>query len=124
MTIERFMTANPHTIGRDLTLTVAHELMRKHGVRHLPVLHGGKLVGVLSQRDLYFLETFKDVEQDKVTVEEAMTPDPFIVELTAKLGDVARTMADHKYGAAIVVESGKVVGIFTAIDALHALTAA
>ena len=53
--VSAFMTPGPHTIGRDQTLAVAHRLVREHGIRHLPVLHGGKQVGDQSQRDLHFI---------------------------------------------------------------------
>ena len=53
-------------------MAAAHRLMRRHKIRHLPILQEGKLVGVLSQRDLYFLETLKDVNPEEVNVSEAM----------------------------------------------------
>jgi acetoin utilization protein AcuB len=52
LTVERFMTRSPLTIGQDQPLAAAHRMMREHRVRHLPVLDGGMLVGVVSQRDL------------------------------------------------------------------------
>jgi acetoin utilization protein AcuB len=60
-TIQKYMTPTPHTIGQEQTLQVAHDVMREHGVRHLPVLEGGKLVGLLSQRDLHLVETLREV---------------------------------------------------------------
>ena len=46
ITIEKYMTEFPHTIGDDLSLKTAQELMQKYHCRHLPVQHAGKLVGV------------------------------------------------------------------------------
>src|SRR5690606_1318822 len=77
--IERYMTQSPHTIGRDQTLAAAHRVMREHGIRHLPVLEGGKLVGIVSQRDLHLLETLDDVDPEQVEVSEAMTQDVYAV---------------------------------------------
>src|SRR5262245_23912033 len=102
--IKDHMTAGAHTIGRDQTLATAHRLMRDNGIRHLPVLDGGKLAGIVSERDLHFVETLGDVVPDQVSVEEAMTTDVFTVAPTANLRDVALSMADHKYGSAVVVE--------------------
>jgi acetoin utilization protein AcuB len=119
--IRDFVTRAPFTIGKSQTLNKAHELMRAHAVRHLPVLEGGKLVGLVSQRDLYFLETLRDVDPGSVLVEEAMTREPFTVPPGTSLARVARAMVRGKLGAALVVERGKVVGIFTAIDALRVL---
>ena len=123
LTISDCMTPHPFTVGHDIKLSVAHEMMRKHRVRHLPVLDAGRLVGVLSQRDLYYRETFTDAKVGDVAVEEAMTIDPYAVEATAPLADVAREMIRRRLGSALVVEHGKVVGIFTALDGLRALAA-
>ena len=61
------MTPQPVTIGRKQPLAIAHRMMRAHGVRHLPVLEHGELVGVVSQRDLYFLETIRDADPEEDT---------------------------------------------------------
>lgn len=119
--IERYMTKSAHTIGREQTLATAHRVMREHGFRHLPVLDGGKLVGIVSQRDLHLIETLADVNPDEVHVEEAMTSEVFTVAPDAPLAEVARRMADQKYGSAVVMTGNKVVGIFTAVDAERAL---
>ena len=119
--VSRYMTPHPHSIGRGQTLATAHEVMRKFGVRHLPVLEGGQIVGLVSLRDLHLIETLPDVDQAKLSVEEAMTPDPLTVTPDAPLGKLAREMAGHKYGAAVVVEGPRVVGVFTTVDALRAL---
>jgi acetoin utilization protein AcuB len=120
--VERFMTPHPHTIGMDQSLAKAHEMMRTHQIRHLPVLHGGKLVGIVSQRDLHLMETFGAIDQEKVTVEEAMTAEVYVVEPATHLAEVARTMAEHRFGSAIVMISSKVVGVFTMVDAARALS--
>ncbi len=120
--VERFMTPHPHTIGMDQSLAKAHEMMRTHQIRHLPVLHGGKLVGLVSQRDLHLMETFGAIDQEKVTVEEAMTAEVYVVEPTTHLAEVARTMAEHRFGSCVVMIAGKVVGVFTMVDAARALS--
>lgn len=119
--IQKYMTRGPQTIGQEQTLDVAHSVMRQHGVRHLPVLEAGKLVGVLSQRDLHLVETLRDVNPATTTVDEAMTSDVYITGPDAPLDEVASQMAEHKYGSAVIVERGKVVGMFTTVDALNAL---
>jgi acetoin utilization protein AcuB len=117
------MTPTPLTIGADQPLARAHHIMRTHRVRHLPVLEAGRLVGVVSQRDLYFIETLRDVDPAKVLVEEAMTRDPYVVGPSAELATAARAMVRRKLGAALVVERGRLLGIFTALDALKVLAA-
>jgi acetoin utilization protein AcuB len=119
--IRDFMTPAPHSIGRDQPLSIAHERMRGWGIRHLPVLEGGKLVGILSQRDALLIETLRDVDPAKVSVEEAMTSDVYLVSPDASLGEVASAMAEHKYGCAVVMNGAHLTGIFTTIDALRAM---
>lgn len=120
--ISAHMTPSPHSIGKDQTLERAHAAMRALGVRHLPVLHAGKLLGVVTQRDLYFLEALGDVDAGQVKVEEAMSQDVYTVPPDAELDAVARTMAEHKYGCAVVVDRDHVVGVFTTVDALRVLS--
>lgn len=117
--IDRHMTTSPHSIGREQKLSQAHKLMREHAIRHLPVLHAGKLVGVLSDRDLHLIETLRDVDPDKVLIDEAMSTTVYAVSPKTPLDEVVREMAQHKYGCAVVVDKGKVVGVFTTIDAMR-----
>ena len=120
-TIQKYMTAMPLTVRPDLPLSVADKLMHDHGIRHLPVLNGGQLVGLVSQRDVRLIETLKDVDPKVVTVEEAMSQDIYEIKPDTSLEEVAANMAEHKYGSAVVVDHGKVVGIFTTVDAMKAL---
>ncbi|HVW24460.1 MAG TPA: CBS domain-containing protein [Polyangiaceae bacterium] len=115
------MTAATHSVGKDQTLAVAHGLMQAHDIRHLPVLEGGKLVGVVSERDLYFLETIAGVDPAAELVEQAMSPDVYGVSPEIQIETVATEMAKHRYGCAVVVEGSKVVGVFTTTDALDLL---
>jgi acetoin utilization protein AcuB len=121
-TIRTFMTKGPQTIGHEQTLATAHEMMREHKVRHLPVLEAGKLVGILSQRDLHLIETLREVDPETTTVDEAMTADVYVTSPSTPLEEVAAAMAENKYGSAIIVDGKNVVGVFTTVDALHALT--
>ncbi len=120
-TVGEYTTKGAHTIAPHCTLEEAHKLMRELEVRHLPVLDGGKVVGIVSQRDLHLIETLRDVDPSKVEVGEAMTDDPYTVDPDAPLCDVARTMAGRHLGAALVKARGEVLGIFTTTDALRAL---
>jgi acetoin utilization protein AcuB len=101
-------------------MSEAHRLMRKHRVRHLPVLSRGRLVGLVSSGDLHLLETLDGVEPERVSVEEAMTPEPYCVRPEALLEEVVDVMAGNKYGSALVAQAGRVEGIFTTVDALEA----
>jgi acetoin utilization protein AcuB len=115
------MTTSPHSIGKDQTLERAHELMRTNHIRHLPVLDGGKLVGMITERDLHLVETLRDVDPSRVTVQDAMSTHVYAVQPDITLDVVADALAEHKYGSAVVLDNGKVVGIFTTNDACRAL---
>lgn len=121
-TVQKYMTMLPHTIGVDQPLAKAEEMMRRYRVRHLPVLDGGKLVGILSDRDIKLVETLKEVDPQEETVAETYTPDPYMTTPTASLSDVCAQMAEHKYGCVLVCDNYKLVGIFTWVDALRAFS--
>ncbi len=121
LTIGGWMTPAPHSVGRDQPIATAMRLMRLHAVRHLPVLEDAKLVGIVSERDMYFVQSIVGVDITKTKVEEAMTQGVYCVEPSASLRSVIAEMAEHRYGCAVVVEGKKVVGIFTTHDALDLL---
>ncbi|NOY89629.1 MAG: CBS domain-containing protein [Deltaproteobacteria bacterium] len=115
------MSESPITIGSKQSMASAAKLMKEHSIRHLPVLRGGQLVGVVSDRDVKIVESFADVDPETVSVDEAVSQEAYAVAPSEDLGKVVRHMHDHKYGSAVVMEGKKVVGIFTTIDALSAL---
>jgi acetoin utilization protein AcuB len=119
--IADFMTSMPHTVGSEQTITFAQKLMQKHGVRHLPVLHGGELHGIVSDRDLGMVAGLNEVNPDATTVEEAMTQEAYTVTKDTPLFSVLNEMLANKYGSAVVVEGNKIIGILTTHDALALL---
>ncbi len=121
--IDSLMTPTPHTIGGDQSVGRAKQMMHDHGIRHLPVLQGGKLIGVLTERDVRLIDTLTRREGDMLQVADAMTEAPYTTAPDRPIDEVATEMAEHKLGSAIVVQRGKVVGIFTTTDACRALAA-
>jgi acetoin utilization protein AcuB len=119
-TVEQFMTTSPHTISVKQTMAAAHQMMRTHHVRHLPVLGPEGLVGIVSDGDLHLVETLRDVDPAKVQVEDAMSQDVYAVSPTTPIDEVVTVMAERKLGSTIVSTNGKVVGIFTTVDACRA----
>jgi acetoin utilization protein AcuB len=119
--VKKYMTPSPLSIGPDQTLERAHEMMRTNQVRHLPVLKGGKLVGIVSERDLLLIETIRDVDPGRVPVEDAMSEHIYEVDADTGLDVVAEMLTEYKYGSAVVLERGELVGIFTTNDACRAL---
>jgi acetoin utilization protein AcuB len=119
-TIQKFMTTSPHSIGVEQPLSKAHDMMRTLGIRHLPVLHGGKLLGMLTDRDLHLVESLAGVDPTKVKVEDAMSTVVYSVGPDCPLDEVVGTMGEHKYGSAVIMQNDKVVGIFTTVDVCRA----
>ena len=119
--IENFMSHVLVVVSPRQSLGEASRLMRGHGIRHLPVVEHGKVVGILSQRDVYLVETLAGSKPEEVRVEEAMTMEPFLVDPEESLESVAEQMASRRIGSAIVARDGQLLGLFTVTDALRAL---
>ena len=121
--VKSVMTPFPHTIEVDASLEAAQAMMRDHGVRHLPVTRGGRLVGLLSERDLRrSLDPAQGLPAgDSLAVGDAALFDPFVVGMSAPLDDVLHEMAERRIGSALVVKDERIAGIFTATDACRVL---
>jgi acetoin utilization protein AcuB len=120
--VERFMTVTPHGIEPNESLAAARQRMLDLGVRHLPVRSGGRVVGVLSERDLDVLSAYEEIDLNRAKVGVAMTPDPYKVAPSVAAKDVASAMAERRIGSALVVDTeDRLLGIFTDTDALKAL---
>lgn len=118
--VREVMTPMPHTIGSDINTKTALEIMRKYGIRHLPVLSGGKLEGMVTDRDLNLITCLP--QSDEILVEDVMSQNPFTVSANDDLNDVVGEMAERKIGSAIVEnEEGTITGIFTVVDAMKML---
>ena len=120
-TVREYMTPSPHTIARTRSLSAAGQVMKDNRVRHLPVLDGGRIVGMVSERDLLLVESLPGVSPADVRVEEAMVQDVFTVSPDTPIGEAIETMIRRKVGSAIVCEGDRVLGVFTTVDALGAL---
>lgn len=115
------MTTTPHTIGADQTLAHAKKIMHDLSIRHLPVLTGGVVVGIISEKDISFLQSFKDIDLKHEKIEQAMTLEPVVVDADTLLDVVCNEMAEKKIGSVLIKDNNKLVGIFTWIDALKAM---
>lgn len=123
MKISEVMRPGAFTIADTDSLGVAQFAMTRAHVRHLPVLRGGKLVGILSERDVLAARA-QAVDGDRLwwalPVGDAMQPAPQTANPDDSLTEVAGRMAAAKIGAMPVVERGKLLGIATVTDVLDA----
>jgi acetoin utilization protein AcuB len=130
MTVDRWMTRTVHTASSNGSLVEAFEIMRDYRVRHVPIVDGGRLVGILSDRDLRTaLPSIGQVRAgDSVTrallvrrIEEVMTTLPITIAEQASIRTAAEIMCREKVSALPVVTDGRLAGIITAEDLLWAL---
>ena len=119
--VRQCMTPGPLTIAANRSLAFARQQMLEHRVRHLPVLAGVRIAGLLSERDLLLVASLSGVDLNAIRVEEAMVQDVFTVAPDAPVAEVLETMIERKFGSAIVVDGERVVGVFTTVDAMTAL---
>lgn len=120
--VEEFTTPDPVVAHEHMSVDELRDLMKEHAIRHLPVLRDGRVVGIISDRDLRLVSGLSVAEKFQVQAGDIMTPDPLIVRAGTPLAEVARLLAEKRIGSAIVEDrDNALLGIFTATDALNAL---
>jgi acetoin utilization protein AcuB len=128
-----WMTRNPITIDSSATIVEAIHLLKEKNIRRLPVMKGGKLAGIVTERMLLTFTPGKSTSLDtwelhyllaRTPVTEAMNPKPHTVTAETGLADAAQLIHDRKLnGITVVDEKGNLVGILTTTNALEALIA-
>ncbi len=116
MLVGKRMSKNPVTVTPQDYLATAWEKMHTGGFRRLPVVENGKLIGIVTDRDVR--EHLRYLEQTKVNV--AMTEKLLTVMPQTTLEEAAQLLIKHKVGGLPVVEEGKLAGIITTSDILQA----
>jgi acetoin utilization protein AcuB len=128
------MTPDPVTVPPEASVAEVWDLMRERDIRHVPVVEGSVLVGMLSDRDLGRLDIARALTAEgadalrrelATAVVNVMSPDVIAIEPDTDLGEVVELLLEHKVGALPVVEpdTREVVGIVSYIDVLRGLYA-
>jgi acetoin utilization protein AcuB len=120
--VANVMTPFPYAVGSHEDLRTAHAMMRTHGIRHLPVMRDGSLVGIVSARELEVaieLVSERDPEV-QLPVWAVCKPDPYTVDIETPIADVADAMANQQMGSVLVTRKGKLAGIITTVDICRA----
>jgi len=125
-TVREFMTSCPETIEDDEPLAVASRRMAERTIRHLPVVHDDRLVGIVSDRDVNLTDALfpEAAPRAHLCVRDAMNEVVFTCGPDAHLHAVAAEMASERIGSAVIVDREhplRVLGVFTSTDALRAL---
>lgn len=128
--VEQVMTREPAVVTRNDSIRTAIQRMRDRGCRRLPVVEDGKVVGIVSDRDLRRATNsplvlrerwYDEFMLDHVQVRACMTADPVTVSPATPMVEAAKLMRDKKFGGLPVVADGRLVGIVTETDLLNYL---
>lgn len=124
ISIETLMTPDPVTVSPQTNAVEARRLLENHVIHHLPVVEGGRLVGVVSSADFLKLHLF-DAEMSlitRTTVDQIMETNITVIDRHATLRDAAEKLAMGAFHALPVVDGrGHLVGILTSSDLIGEL---
>ena len=125
MLVRDIMRSPAVAISADTTLQDAYRTMQEQGIRHLPVLEGEKLVGVVTDRDLRLATSALAPSPfpPGSRVSAVMSAAPLTADASDPVEDAARTMRERKIGCLPVLDDGRLIGIVTGLDLLDALIA-
>jgi acetoin utilization protein AcuB len=132
MKVKEWMTPDPKTVNEDDPVRTAVMLVVENRIRHLPVVRGDTLVGIISDRDLKRAmpsivagATAEEYQafMEETSVEQAMTANPLACTPETELVDLVREFCQKKVGAIPVVDSERLVGIVTQTDMMQAFLA-
>jgi acetoin utilization protein AcuB len=124
------MTREVITVNIDEPIRRLWELVREKKLRRFPVMDGGKLVGIITDRDIRDAtassvvlteKKYHDFLLDTVKVKSVMTPNPVTVSADTDLKDAARKILELKVGGLPVAEGDRLAGIITETDMIDAL---
>ncbi len=123
--VRSVMTAAPLTVEMDATLRVAQDLMIDHEIRHLPVVESGRLVGIVSDRDIAAADNDAASQEimDRLRVRDVCSLDFYAVSPEEPLDVVLEQMAERRLGSAVVIDAEKIAGVFTVTDACRVFAA-
>jgi CBS domain-containing protein len=130
MPISMIMTKNPITANLSDSLLHVSTLMKKHKIRHLPVLSGEKLVGIVSKTDILRLSfgdmfdaqsTLDETVFNMLKLEQVMIHNPTTVQEEDSILEVAEKFAEAEYHAIPVLDGEKITGIVSTTDLINYL---
>ena len=112
------MTPFPYFVDTDDEVGEVERLMGEHQIHHVPVQQNGRVVGIVSERDLYHLgDRFLPItDRARIRARDIMADDPYTVAFDTPLNEVALEMAKRHAGSAIVLHHEKLAGILSATD--------
>jgi len=130
--VAAIMSQNVITLKHSDELLTAEKLFKKYHIRHIPVLKGDKLIGMLSYTDLLrisFADAIEDNSESDVetivynmfTIEQVMAKNLITISSTSTIKEVAQILSKKEFHALPVVEGTNLVGIVTTTDLINYL---
>ncbi|MEC7641006.1 MAG: CBS and ACT domain-containing protein [Nitrospinota bacterium] len=124
MVVGDVMAEKVMTIKKNQSLKKAHDLMSKSAVRHLPVVDGDELLGIITESDIrsaFILSQGKSgakktPDPDEMAVQDYMSKDPLTVYPETHIEDAALIIYKNKIGALPVLKQNKLVGLISISD--------
>jgi acetoin utilization protein AcuB len=122
------MSVDPATVGPKDSLQMIIELLRQRDIRSVPVVEKGKLIGIVTDRDVRQVAPayplFRDEDEirrytENLTVTAAMTANPMTIAPDAPLVEAAKVLEIYRIGSLPVVGDGRLVGMLTVTDVLR-----
>ena len=107
------------TVNLHDPLRKARLMFRHNHIKQLPVMHKGKLMGLVKEKDVWLLlgPDFDYPRESDLSVEDAYISDPLIVDIGDSLVNTLMLMAEQRSGCVLVTDKGELAGIFTDTDA-------
>ena len=115
-TVREMMSGNPESIDADATVQDAARIMQDLNVGSVPVLAGGRVAGIVTDRDITIRVIAENRSPAKVPVREIATADPLTVSPNTDVNTAAELMAKHQVRRLPVVDDGKLVGMLSLGD--------
>jgi CBS domain-containing protein len=115
-TVREAMTTSPRSIERGGSVVEAAQMMASEDVGSLPVVEGGELVGMVTDRDLVLQVIAKDRDPSEVRISEVASQNPIVASPEESLDEALKRMAQEQVRRLPVVEAGRLVGILAQAD--------
>ena len=127
--VSKIMSSNVVTVNTSQSLNEVEALLNENNVRHIPVVSGKEVIGMISKVDLHKISFVNTVESNQLTttiynefsIEQVMTKNIRVIQKDDTIFEVATILADSEFHSLPVVDGSELVGIITTTDLIKFL---